>query len=136
MQAQPNPWIYNHSLLASGGKCAGCWPKEVREWTPYESGLMPQNEPCHNPQTHSNKPKTAALTIEEHVLCTLEFWREYPTHFHHGLWIGEFTKAQRNVERMEDALIKSGGFAPPGKRKLLEANLNFEVIVVDVTARR
>ena len=78
--------------------------------------------------------RTAALTIEEQVLCTLEFWREYPTYFHHGLdWGVHETTAQRTVERVEDALIKSRKFALPSKRKLLEADLNFEVIVVDVT---
>jgi hypothetical protein len=78
--------------------------------------------------------RTAALTIEEQVLCTLEFWREYPTYFHHGLdWGVHETTAQRIVERVEEALIKSGKFALPGKRKLIDSSLNFEVIVVDVT---
>jgi Helix-turn-helix of DDE superfamily endonuclease len=78
--------------------------------------------------------RTPALTIEEQILCTLEFWREYPTYFHHGLdWGVHETTAQRTVERVEDVLIKSGKFALPSKRKLLEADLNFEVIVVDVT---
>jgi hypothetical protein len=30
-------------------------------------------------------------------------------------------------------MIKSGKFSLPGKRKLIESSLNFEVIVVDVT---
>jgi hypothetical protein len=43
------------------------------------------------------------------------------------------TTAQRTVERIEDALIKSGKFALSSKRKLLEADLNFEVVVANVT---
>jgi hypothetical protein len=78
--------------------------------------------------------RTPALTIEEQVLCTLEFWREYPTYFHHGLdWGDHETTAQRIVERVEDTLIKSDRFALPGKRKFIESSLNFEVTVVDVT---
>jgi Helix-turn-helix of DDE superfamily endonuclease len=92
---------------------------------------------CVMQERERNKKKvgrTPVLTIEEQVLCTLEFWREYPTYFHHGLdWGVHETTAQRIVERVEDTLIKSGKFSLPGKRQLIESSLNFEVIVVDVT---
>jgi hypothetical protein len=92
---------------------------------------------CVMQERERNKKKsgrTPALTIQEQVLCTLEFWREYPTYFHHGLdWGVHETTAQRIVERVENTLIKSGKFALPGKRKLIDSSLNFEVIVVDVT---
>ena len=73
-----------------------------------------------------------ALTLEEQILFTLEFWREYPTMFHHGFeWRIHETTAIRTVRRVEDALIASGLFSLPSKRALRE-DVSLEVIVVDV----
>jgi hypothetical protein len=77
--------------------------------------------------------RPAALSLEEQVLFTLEFWREYPTLFHHGFeWGIHETTALRTIQRVEDALIKSGSFALPSKRALRE-NVEYQVVIVDVT---
>lgn len=76
--------------------------------------------------------RPAALTLEEQILFTLEFWREYPTMFHHGFeWKIHETTAIRTVRRVEDALIASGLFSLPSKRALRE-EVNLEVVIVDV----
>lgn len=76
--------------------------------------------------------RPAALTLEEQILFTLEFWREYPTMFHHGFeWGIHETTAIRTVKRVEDALIVSGLFSLPSKRALRE-EVSLEVVIVDV----
>lgn len=84
-------------------------------------------------QTKKKKSgRPPALTLEEQILFTLEFWREYPTMFHHGFeWGVHETTAIRTVRRVEDALIASGLFSLPSKRALRE-DVSLEVIVVDV----
>jgi hypothetical protein len=73
-----------------------------------------------------------ALTLEEQVLFTLEFWREYPTMFHHGFeWGIHETTAIRTVRRVEDALIASRLFSLPSRRALRE-QIELEVVIVDV----
>ena len=76
--------------------------------------------------------RPAALTLEEQILFALEFWREYPSMFHHGFeWDIHETTAIRTVRRVEDALIASGLFSLPSKRALRE-DVDLEVVVVDV----
>ena len=73
-----------------------------------------------------------ALTLEEQILFTLEFWREYPSMFHHGFdWGIHETTGLRTVERVENALIASGLFSLPSKRALRE-DVDLEVVIVDV----
>ena len=70
------------------------------------------------------------LSLEDQVLLTLEFWREYRTHFHQGLsWGVHEATAWRIVRRVEDALVRSGRFALPGKRALQAST---DTVVVDV----
>jgi hypothetical protein len=86
-------------------------------------------------QAQTIKHKTgrpAALSLEEQLLFTLEFWREYLTLFHHGFeWGIHETTALRTIQRVEDALIKSGQFALPSKRAWRD-NIEFQVVIVDV----
>jgi hypothetical protein len=74
------------------------------------------------------------LTIEDQVLMTLSYWREYRTYFHLGQdWDINESTAYRIIRRVEDTLIKSGMFALPGKKALTEADSEIETIVIDVT---
>ena len=84
-------------------------------------------------QTKKKKSgRPPALTLEEQILFTLEFWREYPSMFHHGFdWGIHETTALRTVERVENALIASGLFSLPSKRALRE-EVDLEVVVVGV----
>jgi hypothetical protein len=84
-------------------------------------------------EREAGKPKPGrpyALGLEDQVLLTLEFWREYRTHFHQAQsWGVHEATAWRIVRRVEDALVRSGRFALPGKRALRGAE---ETMVVDV----
>jgi Helix-turn-helix of DDE superfamily endonuclease len=74
------------------------------------------------------------LTIEDQVLMTLGYWREYRTYFHIGQdWKINESTAYRIIRRVEDMLIQSGLFALPGKKILIEPDSKIKTIVIDVT---
>ena len=73
------------------------------------------------------------LTLEDQVLVTLQYWREYRTYFH----IAEDYKVSestifRVVRKIENILIQSRKFSLPGKKKLLDSSLNEKLILMDV----
>jgi hypothetical protein len=76
--------------------------------------------------------RTPALCLEDQLVLTLSFWREYRTHFHLSKdWGVDESTARRTIERVEDALIGSGQFSLPG-RKALRDDHKLEVVVVDI----
>ena len=73
------------------------------------------------------------LSLEDQLLMTLQYWREYRTYFHIGLsWGVAESVVCRTVQKIENLLIKSQAFHLPGKKKLWAAGTSFAVIVVDV----
>jgi len=90
-------------------------------------------------RTHSQpKQKTGRpgkLSLEEQVLMTLEYWREYRTYFHIGQsWGVNESTAYRIIRRIEDTLITSRTFTLPRKKTLRTPDNNIKLVVVDVTA--
>lgn len=76
--------------------------------------------------------RPSELTIEDRLLMTLQYLREYPTLLRLGVdWGVHESTAQRIVTRTEKALLDSGKFSLPSKKKLKEG-LSFEVVLVDV----
>ena len=74
------------------------------------------------------------LTLEEQVLVTLEYWREYRTYFHIGTsWGVSESTICRIVTDIESTLMKTGKFRIPGKKALLKDSDFPEVVVMDVT---
>jgi len=87
----------------------------------------------HKRQTR--RGRRSNLSIENQLLLTLSFWREYRTMFHLGRdWGLHESNVSRLVRRIEDALIKSGEFSLPGKKRLLESE-RVKYTIVDVTER-
>ena len=78
--------------------------------------------------------KPNKLSIEDRLLMTLEYLREYRTYFHisHSYGISE-SACYRNIRWIEDTLIKDGAFSLPGKKELLKSDMDYEVILVDAT---
>jgi hypothetical protein len=73
------------------------------------------------------------LSLEDQVLMTLEYWREYRTFFHLARsWGIHESSVWRIIRRVEDILTKSKAFTLPGKKKLQLADHEIEFIVVDV----
>lgn len=74
------------------------------------------------------------LSIEDRVLMTLEYLREYRTYAHIGASYGlSETRAFENIRWIENVLIKSKEFSLPGKKALLKSENEFEVILIDAT---
>ncbi len=83
----------------------------------------------------ARRGRKSNLSIENQLLLTLSFWREYRTLFHLGRdWNLHESNVLRLVRSIEDILIKSGKFSLPGKKRLLEGE-RVKYTIVDVTER-
>ena len=82
---------------------------------------------------HKRRGRHASLALEDILFMCLKYWRQYVTQlelaFEFG--VGEAT-VHDWIVWTEDTLVKSGKFALPGKKALLEDN-EIEVVLVDVT---
>jgi len=78
--------------------------------------------------------KPNKLIMEDRLLLTLEYLREYRTYYHIAVSrnINE-TTVIRVVKWIEDTLIKSKEFSLPKRKELLEESNEIEVILVDAT---
>jgi hypothetical protein len=80
----------------------------------------------------SGRPGKASL--EDQVLMTLEYWREYRTYFHIGqTWGVTESTACRIIWKIEKLLSQSRVFTLPGKKCLQESNTTIDALVIDVT---
>lgn len=72
--------------------------------------------------------RPSKLSLEDQLLMTLEYWREYRTYFHIGQsWGVNESTAYRIIRKIEDTLTKSRTFTLPGKKSL--ANSDYQVQV-------
>src|SRR5215213_1412197 len=82
------------------------------------------------------RPKTGRppkLSVEDQVLLTLEYWREYRTLFHLATsWGLHESNVCRVIRRVEDILAKSRDFRLPGKKVWQPADHQIESVVADV----
>lgn len=74
------------------------------------------------------------LSVEDQLVLTFQYWREYRTQFHIALDFGvsEATVC-RTISKVENLLVRSGQFRLPSKRQLLVPDRETEVALVDVT---
>jgi Helix-turn-helix of DDE superfamily endonuclease len=87
----------------------------------------------HLEKTRIKTGRPPKLSVEDQVLMTLEYWREYRTFFHIAKsWGIHESSVWRTTRRVEDILTKSKAFTLPGKKKLQLADHEIEFIVVDV----
>lgn len=74
------------------------------------------------------------LSLEDIILMTLEYWREYRTYFHIGLTYGiSEANCYRNIRWIEDTLIKHPKFQLLREKKLLKDNFKDKTIMIDAT---
>jgi hypothetical protein len=72
--------------------------------------------------------------LEDQLLLTLQYWREYRTYFHLSVsWGVSEATVCRTVHRVENALINAKCLHLPGKKELHAADHEFEVVVVDAS---
>ena len=78
--------------------------------------------------------RPSKLSLENQILMTLEYLREYRTYFHIGQsWGLNESTVYRIVTKIENILINSPTFRLPGKKQLLKSSTEISVVVVDVT---
>jgi hypothetical protein len=78
--------------------------------------------------------RPSILNLAEQALCALEFWREYPTLFHHAYEGGlDERTAGDTIERVEKALLASGLFRLEGKKALTMPSEKRRLFLIDAT---
>lgn len=89
---------------------------------------------AHIEQAKGPGGRPPTLSLENRLLMTLEYLREYRTYASIGVSYGlSESRAYANIRWTEDVLIKSKAFSLPGKKALLKSDIEFEVILVDAT---
>ena len=74
------------------------------------------------------------LILEDLLLMTLEYLREYRTYFHIGRSYGvSESNAYQAIKWVENTLIKSKEFSLPGRKALLKSDMDYEVVLIDAT---
>lgn len=78
--------------------------------------------------------RPSKLSLEDRLLMSLEYLRQYRTYFHIGKHYGlSESTAYKIIRWVEDTLIKSRVFSLPGRKALLKSQMNYEVVLVDAT---
>ena len=77
------------------------------------------------------------LSVDDQVLLTLCYWREYRSQFHvaSSFGVSEATVC-RTIKEVESALLGDKRFHLPGKKALQDGSLDLTVIVVDASEQR
>jgi hypothetical protein len=88
-------------------------------------------------QHSQQKKKTGRpgkICLEDQVLMTLEYWREYRTYFHIGQsWGVTESTACRIIQKIEKVLSEARIFTLPGKKSLYQSDSLINSVVIDVT---
>ena len=74
------------------------------------------------------------MSRADQLLMSLMYWREYRTQFHiaGSYGVSEATVC-RTINKVEDALVRSGQFRLPGKKVLQPSDTIIEIVLVDVS---
>ena len=76
------------------------------------------------------KPK---LIVEDKILMTLQYLREYRTYYHMGKdWKMSESNVCRLVLKIENILIQSRKFSLPGKKELWKKSPSEDIVLMDV----
>jgi len=74
------------------------------------------------------------LSIEDRILMTMEYLREYRTYAHIAASYGlSESNVFENIRWIESVLIKSDEFSLPGKKALLKSENEYEIVLIDAT---
>lgn len=80
----------------------------------------------------SNGGRPNKISLEDRLLMTLEYLREYRTYFHISQSYGISESAcYRNIRWVENTLIKSKEFSLPGRKALKKSDCEYEIILID-----
>jgi hypothetical protein len=74
------------------------------------------------------------LSVEERLLMTLEYIREYRTYFHISTTYGiSETACHMNITKIENLLIKSKKFSLPKRKDIVMSDDPIEIILIDAS---
>ncbi len=91
------------------------------------AGVLRQAE-----KTKKKAGRPSKLGLEDKLLLTLSYWREYRTQFHIAAsYAIHESSANRIITHVEDVLIKSKAFSLPKSREVTESD--WTVVLVDAT---
>lgn len=78
--------------------------------------------------------RPSKLRVEDKILMTLEYLREYRTYFHLGAaWGVNESTAYRITRKIENILIQANKLNLPGKKKLIQEDSHLETLLIDVS---
>ncbi|MCG2609393.1 transposase family protein [Acinetobacter sp. SM34] len=84
-------------------------------------------------QANTRRGRPSSLLLEDQLLMTLSYWREYRTLFHVAMSYGlHESSASRIIQKIENILIKSDKFHLP-KKLPHDEGLDWDVVIVDAT---
>lgn len=87
----------------------------------------------HLSQARIKTGRPPKMPVEDQVLMTLEYWREYRTFFHLAKTRGiQELIVWRIIRGVDDVLTTSKAFTLPGKKQLQMSDHEIELIVVSV----
>ena len=76
-------------------------------------------------EKHQRRGRTPKLSIEDLLLATLEYLREYRTYAHIAASYGiAESNIYRGIKWVEDTLIRDGTFSLPGRKAPLKSDWN------------
>ena len=85
-------------------------------------------------EKHRRRGRRPKLSIEDLLLATLEYLREYRTYAHIAASYGiAESNIYRGIKWVEETLIRDGTFSLPGRKAPLKSDMEYEVILVDAT---
>jgi len=85
-------------------------------------------------EKHKRRGRKPKLSIEDMLLASLEYWREYRTYAHIAASYGlHESNLYRLVKWVENVLISDGTFSIPGKKALLNEDADYDVVLLDAT---
>jgi hypothetical protein len=74
------------------------------------------------------------LSIEDQLLITLEYIREYRTYFHISQsYNTSESAAYKTIKWVEDTLIKHPNFSLLGRKALLKSDVEYDIVLIDAT---
>ena len=97
------------------------------------NGMLEAMQQYEAAKTKSGRP--SALSLEEQILLSLTYWREYRTLYHISMDFGiHESSASRIIRKVEDVLVDSGKFELPKKLpSRVDEDINWSVVIVDAT---
>ena len=85
-------------------------------------------------EKHRNRGRKPKLSIEDLLLATLEYLREYRTYAHIAASYGiAESNIYRGIKWVEDTMIRDGTFSLPGRKAPLTSDMEYEVVLIDAT---